>query len=60
MEYAHRMWGRATGLLFFLPPVYFWAKGWVGRALKPRLVIYAGLVLFQVSLWMRWGAEGEF
>lgn len=50
MEYAHRMWGRATGLLFFLPPVYFWAKGWVGRALKPRLVVYAGLVLFQVSL----------
>lgn len=49
MEYAHRMWGRATGLLFFIPPVYFWAKGWVGHSLKPRLFIYAGLVVFQVQ-----------
>jgi len=49
MEYAHRMWGRATGLLFFIPPVYFWAKGWVRHSLKPRLFIYAGLVVFQVQ-----------
>jgi len=23
MEWAHRMWGRATGLVFLLPAVYF-------------------------------------
>lgn len=48
MEYAHRMWGRAIGLVFAVPAAYFWGKGWVGKSLKPRLVLYTGLILFQV------------
>lgn len=54
MEYAHRMWGRAIGLVFAVPAAYFWGKGWVGKSLKPRLVLYTGLILFQGLLgwWM--------
>jgi len=27
MEWAHRMWGRATGIVFLLPAAYFLSKG---------------------------------
>lgn len=27
MEWSHRMWGRATGLVFFIPAAYFLSKG---------------------------------
>ncbi|PVD39440.1 hypothetical protein C0Q70_02071 [Pomacea canaliculata] len=47
MEWAHRMWGRATGIAFILPAVYFWRKGWISKAMKPRLIIYAALLGFQ-------------
>lgn len=29
MEWSHRMWGRLTGLVFFLPAAYFWKKGYL-------------------------------
>ncbi|GAB4243135.1 MAG: COX15/CtaA family protein [Candidatus Methylacidiphilales bacterium] len=33
-EYIHRLWGRGLGLLFGVPLVIFWLKGWVrGRLL---------------------------
>ncbi len=48
MEYAHRMWGRVTGLVLILPAALFYAKGWVRGALRPRIPIYIGLVVFQV------------
>lgn len=38
-EYAHRLLGRSIGLIFFFPMVYFWVRGKVGRALKPKLII---------------------
>lgn len=47
MEYAHRMWGRVVGLAVLLPAAGFWAKGWLGPALKARAVIYSGLVVAQ-------------
>ena len=50
MEYAHRMWGRVTGLVFYLPAAYFWYKGWFNRSLKIRVGIFSSLVLFQVGL----------
>jgi len=46
-EYFHRMWGRTIGLVYALPALYFLKKGWVTRAMKPRLGIYGGLILFQ-------------
>ena len=49
MEYAHRMWGRLTGLVIMLPAVYFWARGRLGPALKPRVGVYIGLVVAQVK-----------
>ncbi|CAB4007381.1 cytochrome c oxidase assembly COX15 homolog [Paramuricea clavata] len=47
MEYAHRMWGRSIGAVFFLPAVFFAYKGWITKSLKPRLFIYGGLLAFQ-------------
>ena len=38
-EYAHRVLGRAIGLIFFLPMVFFFAKGWVVKEVKPKLII---------------------
>ena len=48
MEYFHRMWGRAIGLTFVIPAVFFLYKKSVPRHVKPRLGIYAGIILFQV------------
>lgn len=49
-EYFHRMWGRSIALVFGLPALYFLRKGWISKALKPRLVIYAGFLGFQGAL----------
>lgn len=37
MEYAHRMWGRALGVVFALPFTYFLAKGYITCQLGLRL-----------------------
>lgn len=50
MEYAHRMWGRAIGAVFFLPALFFAYKGWISKSLKPRLLIYGSLLGFQVNM----------
>ncbi|XP_065834102.1 heme A synthase COX15-like [Oscarella lobularis] len=47
MEYSHRMWGRCVGIVFALPATYFWLRGKIPRWLKPRIIIYGGLLLFQ-------------
>uniref|UniRef100_UPI00398F4C6B heme A synthase COX15 n=1 Tax=Pristiophorus japonicus TaxID=55135 RepID=UPI00398F4C6B len=47
MEYSHRMWGRAVGLAYILPAVYFWRKGWFSRSLKLRVTGLCGFVCFQ-------------
>ncbi|KAK7110218.1 heme A synthase COX15-like [Littorina saxatilis] len=47
MEWGHRMWGRGVGLAFILPALYFLRKGWISKALKPRLAVFAGLLGFQ-------------
>ena len=54
MEYAHRMWGRLTGLVIILPAAYFWFRGRLGPSLKPRVAGYVGLVVVQGLLgwWM--------
>ena len=54
MEYAHRMWGRLIGLAVLLPAAGFWAKGWLGPAMRRRAVLYSGLVVAQGLLgwWM--------
>ncbi|XP_022984312.1 cytochrome c oxidase assembly protein COX15 [Cucurbita maxima] len=37
MEYAHRMWGRALGIMFALPFSYFLRKGYISLRLGLRL-----------------------
>ncbi|XP_065917887.1 heme A synthase COX15-like [Dysidea avara] len=54
MEYLHRMWGRAIGLVFAIPATYFFMRGSLSRPLKIRTLIYGGLIGFQGFLgwWM--------
>ncbi|KAM4703473.1 heme A synthase COX15 isoform 2-T2 [Rhinophrynus dorsalis] len=47
MEYSHRMWGRAVGLAYILPAIYFWRKGWFNRGMKGRVLGLCGFVFFQ-------------
>lgn len=47
MEYSHRMWGRAVGLAYILPAVYFWRKGWFTKSMKGQVLGLCGFVCFQ-------------
>jgi heme a synthase len=38
LEYTHRLWGRLIGVVFALPLAWFWLRGQLTPALKPRLV----------------------
>lgn len=43
LEWAHRFWGRAIGLVYIAGLVWFWARGRVPAGLKPRLVLLLAL-----------------
>nr|XP_033799209.1 cytochrome c oxidase assembly protein COX15 homolog isoform X2 [Geotrypetes seraphini] len=47
MEYSHRMWGRAVGLAYILPAIYFWRKGWLNRSMKGGVLFLCSFVCFQ-------------
>ncbi|XP_031567577.1 cytochrome c oxidase assembly protein COX15 homolog [Actinia tenebrosa] len=47
MEYFHRMWGRAIGLVYFLPAGYFLARGYFNKSMKIRTGVLGGLLVFQ-------------
>ena len=49
MEYAHRMWGRALGIVFAAPAVYFASKGLIRGQLAQRLAILMAMGGAQVS-----------
>ncbi|MGX1305940.1 cytochrome c oxidase assembly protein subunit 15 [Amorphus suaedae] len=53
-EWAHRFLGRFIGVAFFLPMVWFWARGQVPGWLKPRLVglLCLGGLQGAVGWWM--------
>jgi heme a synthase len=38
LEFIHRLWGRLIGLVVALPLAWFWWRGRLSPALKPRLV----------------------
>jgi len=38
LEYIHRLWGRLIGVAFALPLAWFWLRGRLSPALKPRLM----------------------
>lgn len=39
LEFIHRLWGRLIGLAFALPLAWFWLRGQLSPALKPRLLV---------------------
>ena len=39
LEWSHRLWGRLIGLVFLVPPIWFWRSGLVPRWLRWRLVV---------------------
>lgn len=49
MEYLHRMWGRAVGIVFLIPCAYFWKRGYFTRALKTRMIAAGLLIVAQVN-----------
>jgi cytochrome c oxidase assembly protein subunit 15 len=53
-EWAHRLLGRLIGAVYFLPLVWFWAKGRIPPGLKPKLIVILGLGALQgfVGWWM--------
>ncbi|TPX33309.1 hypothetical protein SmJEL517_g03717 [Synchytrium microbalum] len=44
MEWAHRMWGRAIGLAFILPGLYFASKGYMTPGIKKMSLVVATLI----------------
>ncbi|MFH4981029.1 hypothetical protein AB6A40_007738 [Gnathostoma spinigerum] len=54
MEYFHRMWGRAVGLVFFVPCLYFWARGRFSGPMKKRMLLAGALVCAEglIGWWM--------
>jgi heme a synthase len=58
LEYLHRLWGRLIGVAFALPLVWFWFKGWLSPALKPRLIVMLVLGGLQGALGWAMVASG--
>ena len=54
MEWIHRLWGRAIGVTFVLPAIYFVARRRVSKPMAIRLAGIAGLIGFQgfIGWWM--------
>jgi len=53
-EYSHRLLGRAIGVLFAVPAAYFAYRGYINRALAPRLaaLFVAGGAQGAIGWWM--------
>lgn len=54
MEWFHRLWGRAIGLMVVLPALYFVARGKTSPQTNRNLLLISGLIGFQGFLgwWM--------
>jgi len=39
LEFIHRVWGRAIGVVFFVPFLYFLLRGRIDRSMAPGLVV---------------------
>jgi heme a synthase len=53
-EWTHRLIARTIGLVFLLPFLFFWWRGWIGPGLRNRLALIFGLGALQgaVGWWM--------
>ncbi|KAJ3271295.1 Cytochrome c oxidase assembly protein cox15 [Terramyces sp. JEL0728] len=43
-EWAHRMWGRAIGLFFIIPGLYFASRGYMTRKIRNRSLLVAAMI----------------
>ncbi|KAI0231890.1 Cytochrome c oxidase assembly protein cox15, partial [Massospora cicadina] len=50
MEWLHRLWGRAIGVAFVVPALYFFSRGHLTPPVARRCVGLAGLIGFQGAL----------
>ncbi|KAJ9077542.1 Cytochrome c oxidase assembly protein cox15 [Entomophthora muscae] len=50
MEWLHRLWGRAIGVAFVVPAVYFFSRGRLTPKVAKRSLGLAGLIGFQGGL----------
>lgn len=51
-EYLHRLIGRIIGLIFLVPCIYFWVKGWFDSHLKKQVIfIFLGGLMQGVVGW---------
>lgn len=48
MEWAHRMWGRATGLVFLLPAAYFFSKGMLDQGKIKNLINFYNCIILNM------------
>jgi heme a synthase len=46
-EYLHRLVARTLGVVFLIPFVYFWRRGWLSRPLAARALVLFGLGALQ-------------
>lgn len=51
-EWLHRLWGRAIGIIYALPLIYFWIRGHIPAGYKLKLFI--GLILGGLQGLMGW------
>jgi cytochrome c oxidase assembly protein subunit 15 len=58
LEFIHRLWGRLIGVAFALPLAWFWLRGRLSPALKPRLLILLVLGGLQGALGWAMVASG--
>ncbi len=50
IEFAHRMWGRFIGLIFFFPLVFFWWRGAFTPSLKRQMLLVSALGVAQAFM----------
>jgi heme a synthase len=58
LEFIHRLWGRLIGVVFVLPLAWFWLRGKLTPALKPRLLVLLALGGLQGALGWAMVASG--
>jgi cytochrome c oxidase assembly protein subunit 15 len=58
LEYLHRLWGRLIGVAFALPLAWFWLRGRLSPALRPRLLVMLVLGGLQGALGWAMVASG--
>jgi heme a synthase len=58
LEFIHRLWGRLIGVVFVLPLAWFWLRGKLTPALKPRLLVLLVLGGLQGALGWAMVASG--